>query len=328
MNRKNLSAAILVVMWVCTGRLSAADEPWLAYAATKIEKPPVIDGRLDDPCWQSIERTRPMVCIGGAAAPVATTGMACWDDKNLYLGLVCPEPDMAAVRQKEAEGRLRPFLESVEIFLVAAHDHFSCLQFRVDVAGNRDTYEGEDRDKSLDQRWSGAAARASDRWTVEMAVPWKLVASGRPDEKTVWGMNLNRNRSIESEGMWGGCTCWSDTKGPFNSPSRFGDVVFFPYPVFLRSYFSTAFDSSYREMEELNRRSPTAAADSKTRLAAIKQADQRFLKSLESAAIVRGQDAAAPYARGMEQQRKLALLQDVIVLQTVRDLASTPGNKP
>ena len=234
-------------------RVSAAEEPWLVYAATKTETPPVVDGRLDDPCWQGIERTRPMTCIGGAAAPVATTGMACWDDKNLYLGLICPEPQMAAIRQKKAEGRLRPFDESLEIFLDAAHDYFTCHQFRVDIVGNRDTYQVTDRNKSLDDRWTGAAAQEKDRWTVELAIPWKLVASGRPDETTVWGLNLNRNRSAGSEGGW---TCWSDTKGPFNSPSRFGNLVFFPYPVFLQSYFSAAFRSGYDEMEQLNRRSP------------------------------------------------------------------------
>jgi len=321
---KRLVLAGAVVLSI-VGRLSAAEEPWLVYAATRVDKAPVIDGRLSDPCWQGIERSRSLTCIGGAAAPVATTGMVCWDDQNLYIAMICAEPQMAAIQQERVEQRLQPFYESVEIFIDAAYDRHTCLQFRVDISGNRDTHVGADFDATLEKRWTGAAAQGQNEWTVELAIPWTLLADGRPAEKTIWGLNLNRNRAIATDGGW---TCWSDTKGPFLAPSHFGDLVFFPYPVFLRSYFSDTLQSVCDEIAGLNRRSPMAAANCGSKFAAIRAEHEQFLKSLESAPIARGEDAAAPYARGLEQQRKLASLQDEMMPYVIRDLGSASAKRP
>jgi len=322
--KQHLIAAILV-MWGCAAGLFAAEEPWLVYAAAKIGTAPVIDGHLDDPCWQGLERTRPLTFIGGAPAAVTTTGMACWNDRNLYLAMVCMEPLMTVIEQKKAAGKIHPYDESVEIFMDAAHDNFNYFQFRMDIMGNRDTHERINLDRTLDKRWSGAVAVDHDQWTVEMTIPWDLLTKGRPDAKTIWGLNLNRNRAAGAEAEY---LCWSDTQGGFHKPDRFGHLVFFPYPVFLWSYFTAIFRSVYDEMDSMTGQGRPMAPQTGTKFAAIKEGNEQFLKSLETATIARGQDAAVPYARGLELQRKLAPLENELLLQAVKNLATASGTKP
>jgi hypothetical protein len=81
-------------------------------------------------------------------------------------------------------------------------------------------------------------------------------------------------------------------------------------------------------MECMARQSGTAAVRAETQRGAIRTENEQFLKSLESVPITRGEDAAAPYARGLEQQRKLAPLRDEILLQAIKGLASVPGTHP
>lgn len=312
-------------IFLTAGSLFAAEEPWLVYAATKTGKVPVVDGRLDEPCWQNLEQTRPLTCIGGATAPIVTKGMACWDAKNLYIGLVCAEPMLAAIQRKKADGLLKPFDESVEIFIDANHDHFTYIQFRVDFLGNRDTHVGPDPDPTMAQRWTGAAAQAQHQWTVEAAIPWNLVTERLPEEKTVWGLNLNRSRSIRPEGGW---TCWSDTKGPFHSPSRFGNLVFFPYPIFLQSYFAASFRATQEEIDRDRRRLKVANATDDDRMKSFQTESEQFLKSLKSTPITSGAEAAADYAKGVDQERKWESFQSEVNLWLIGSLSTASKAKP
>jgi len=324
-NQKTGMWRVTVVLWAAIGNVACVcaavgEEPWLAYSAAKTDKSPVVDGRLNDPCWQGIERTRPMTCLGGAAAPVATTGLLCWDDKNLYIGLICLEPKMAVIRQRIQDRQLVAFAESVEIFLDAEHYHFNFLQCRVDITGKRSTFQGVDRSDAINRRWIGEVAQDEGQWTVEVAIPWDLLGNTCPDKKTIYGLNLNRNRTMESaSGDYGGCTCWSDTKGPFQMPNRFGHLVFFPYATFLRSYFAADFLAAYDEIEQLNRTIKNDAGIDKA-LSAIRTENQRYLNSLDSARMVRGRDAAIPYAQGAELQRKLAAFEEDVLFATIRSM--------
>ncbi len=310
---------------LAAGSVRAADEPWLAYPATMVREAPVIDGRLTDACWQGLEQTRPLTCIGGAPAPIVTTGMACWDTQNLYIAITCGEPLMDAVNRRKTEGLMEPFHESVEIFIDADHDRFTYVQFRVDLSGNRDTHEGYGLNATMDDRWSGAVAQDKDQWTVEAAIPWNLVTKSRPDEKTVWGLNLNRTRSIGSEGAW---TCWSDTKGEFHSPTRFGDLIFFPYPAHLRHCFSAAFDGYWSEINRLSRRYPGIAAICGAQIQSLQTECDQFLKALESSSIAKSDQADSFRRQGAALEGKLENLRDEVYLQVIRAMASGPGGKP
>lgn len=324
MIRRKLRVAIWTVMWVGAAGLFAADEPWLVYSATETRQAPVINGRLDDACWREIEQTRPFVCTGGAAAPNDSRGMACWDARNLYVGFICAESMLADIRKKKADGLLQPFDESVEIFVDADHDHFTYVQFRVDIVGNRDTRIGQELDQTMDKRWSGAAAEGQSQWTAEAAIPWELVTKRQPTEKTVWGLNLNRCRLFRPEGKW---TCWSDTKGPFHSPERFGHLIFFSYSTFLPSYFAASFRATRDEISQIQRRLKTATAADTDRLTLLQLESEQLIKALRAAPMVKGSEAAAFYSQGVAQERKWESFQCEMNLRLISSLSTPSGTK-
>ena len=309
----------LVLAWVAllalAAVLPATEEPWLAYSATNVAPAPAIDGQLTDPCWQAIESTAPFVCIGGAAAPTLTTGKVCWDDRNLYIAFVCAEPALAAIRQRMADRTLPPYEESVEMFFNPSHDHFTYMQLRVDILGNRDSRpDGDALDPAMNQRWSAAVALDEDRWTVEARIPLRLLAARPPDAGTVWGFNLNRSSAS-------GCTCWSDTQGPFHSPSRFGHIIFVPPQVYLHSHFDASFQSIWDEVNALCHRDPALTAPYGRQVAALKAENAQFLNALEAAA--RDRDCAARYREGLDQERKLEALRSEVYLGVLRTMANT-----
>lgn len=67
------------------------------YTAYRIDSPPTIDGRLDEPCWQQAPRSPRFVDLITGAATVHDTRVAIlWDDDNLYVGFWVEEPFVEA----------------------------------------------------------------------------------------------------------------------------------------------------------------------------------------------------------------------------------------
>lgn len=65
---------------------------------TKIDMPPVIDGQLTDPAWESAGVATPFVLPDGQAADADTKGYICYDADNLYIAFRCDEPHPAGIK--------------------------------------------------------------------------------------------------------------------------------------------------------------------------------------------------------------------------------------
>jgi len=67
------------------------------YTAYRVDTAPVIDGRLDEPCWQRAPRSpRFRDLISGAETIHDTRAALLWDDENLYVGYWVEEPFVQA----------------------------------------------------------------------------------------------------------------------------------------------------------------------------------------------------------------------------------------
>ena len=61
--------------------------------AAKASQPPVIDGRLDEPCWRAAAPVSAFyVYPRGGPSRVRTEARVCYDDANLYVGVTCRLP--------------------------------------------------------------------------------------------------------------------------------------------------------------------------------------------------------------------------------------------
>jgi hypothetical protein len=67
------------------------------YTAYRVDKPPRIDGRLDEVCWQAAPRSPRFVdLITGQPAIHDTRAAVLWDDEALYVGYWVEEPFVTA----------------------------------------------------------------------------------------------------------------------------------------------------------------------------------------------------------------------------------------
>lgn len=295
----------------------ATDLPF--YAALNTRVAPRVDGVLDDACWQTAEKTRPFVAIGGDAVEVATQAMASWDRTHLYVAFICPEPRMKDLGERIAHKAVRKFDESIELFLDAAHDRFTYLQLRVDILGNRDTHRRNDPDDGLTSQWTGAASRGTDRWTVELAVPFAFLGAPAPHAATLWTWNVNRQRlAHRGPVQW---TCWSDTKGGFHSPARFGQLVFTEFRAWLRFYVRGQLDAIEQQMGVLAGRYPRVADNLLARLEELDHRQAEFSGQLAKgrlegdeerrAGFGQGQAVVAAYDEALAEMRRV-VLRDVL----------------
>ena len=70
-----------------------------AYACLKVGTPPVIDGRLEDPCWKTLPRLTEFYSGDGKGLTSRKTiGWFGHDDTNLYIAAQCLEPDPDSMR--------------------------------------------------------------------------------------------------------------------------------------------------------------------------------------------------------------------------------------
>jgi carbonic anhydrase/acetyltransferase-like protein (isoleucine patch superfamily)/bifunctional DNA-binding transcriptional regulator/antitoxin component of YhaV-PrlF toxin-antitoxin module len=203
-----------------------------------------IDGSLDDPGWQGVPATSPLVHANGTGQPQQPTEVrACWDDTHLYVSFACKDTDIWG----NFENRDDPLYdeEVVEFFLCPTGELRHYFEFEISPLNTLFDAKVFNPDFQratmlIDRSWNSegiqTAVRVSgvvnDRtapdigWIAEAAVPFRdLGLSGPPVPGTVWRANFYRiERGPETE-----FTAWSPTyvePAEFHLPAYFGELVF------------------------------------------------------------------------------------------------------
>jgi len=180
--------------------------------ARRVATAPVIDGRLDDEAWKAAVPTgdfRQRDPKEGEPATERTIIRIVYDQSVLYIGAELLDGDPAAIRASEL--RRDNELSSDDTFAVLLdtfHDHRNAFLFRVNPRGTR--YDAVVRNESheptaeWDEQWT-AAARVSDTgWTVELAIPFKVLRF-RAEQEQTWGLNVERLiKRKNEETYWAG----------------------------------------------------------------------------------------------------------------------------
>lgn len=310
---KNILTLFVFFLCATVGAAFSADE-FLVYSAAKTASPPVIDGKLTEPCWKNAEQTLPFVAIGGEAVPIATRTMVCWDSKNLYVAFICQEPMMKEIKKRIAEGLEDPWNESIEMFFDTTYSHFDYIQLRVGVTGAQDARRKYELDEDLNRKWKSAISLGNDAWTVEAAIPFTMLSAKPPSTtETIWGVNFNRARSISPDVP--GSLCWSDTKGGFHSPDRFGNLIFFPYQVWLTSFFRERFMEVDRETASLRK---TYRWLPKTeQMDSLYSKETAFFADVSKAGTLSGEQAAKLFTQGKELIAEAEEMREAVYLDII-----------
>jgi hypothetical protein len=173
------------------------------YARIEVKEQPAsgitLDGRLDESGWNACPEFALRDCITGEATKNATKFRVACDEKNLYIGVVCQEPDMKGIK---ASGTKRDDMnvwldDAVEVILkTPKHSYY---QFAINPNG---ALVDVDRKQGMNINWdSGATAvsvKEANSWTLEICMPLKDIEGERSTLEKPWGLNVGRSRSRDT----------------------------------------------------------------------------------------------------------------------------------
>ena len=167
-----------------------------------------LDGKLDEPAWESAVRIGPLtqtVPIEGAPMTVDTDIRMTYDEKNIYIGLRCyDDPSEIRARQMERDVNVR-YDDVVELWFDPLNSGRFAYWFQVTPAGSLGDAliadNGSSFNKDWDGIWYGAVDVNEEGWFAELRIPI-LTMSFNPDAP-FWGFNIRRKRVANGEeGRW------------------------------------------------------------------------------------------------------------------------------
>lgn len=162
------------------------------------ERPPVIDGKKDDPAWGRATKI-PLVVPGsdGQAPRDEITAQVTRDDSALYVLFTLH--DSSTGRRGAKPAATAPIWEqhSVELILDMGADARSYHHFAVNEDNQQFAtafLEGGGFANPVAQgSWTSATGRVAKGWVAEIAVPWETIGLA-PQAGMLLGMNLIANQ--------------------------------------------------------------------------------------------------------------------------------------
>lgn len=181
----------------------------------------VIDGRLDDETWSRCETIGPMHTFDGQGTPAIPTEVRlAWDDRHLYLGVRCPEPDLAQLVCNVTEsGGHTWFDDSMEFFLPAGPDDWHHFIWNANAILY---YEFNLEPRDPPDLCVAQSGRERDAWTLEAAIDWQALGIIPPQEGALMGFQVVRNHIAGQAER----SMWIPTFNANFCPKLFGAIRF------------------------------------------------------------------------------------------------------
>lgn len=195
------------------------------HAARLSGSAPRIDGKLDDPQWQ----TAPVAAFPAEDTSTQTQVRLLWDDEALYVSaqLNEPAPEKMVTVATEHDGQLWTD-DCLELFLAPKGIIHRYEQMIVNSRGA--WYDGTGTLRSTESGlWNTTpllrTARNAQGWTIEMRLTWKDIAHGTPKKGDLWTADLRRWRFASGQPQY---ESWAKAplKGSTHHPEAFGYLRF------------------------------------------------------------------------------------------------------
>ena len=185
-----------------TPDLEAAPFAPRRYVAYRTASRPTIDGKLDEAAWAAAAWTDAFVDIEGDRRPrprFATRAKMLWDDEHFYVAAEMEEPDLWGTLTVRDSVIFHD--NDFEIFIDPDGDTHAYYELEVNALEHgvgSDAAEAVSRRRPGDRRAGtslacrsasivrGTLNRPGDRddgWTVEIAMPWRILREAAPDRK-------------------------------------------------------------------------------------------------------------------------------------------------
>ncbi len=165
----------------------------------------IIDGNLDDEAWKSTDVAKDFwlrIPVDTIHAKNQTEVRLTYDDTYLYVSAICYKVNDG--KGATVESMKRDYsISSNECFQVVIepfNDLTNGFIFGVNAAGAQLEgliSEGQLPNLNWDNKWISEVKYLSDRWIVEMAIPFKTLRYKK--DVSTWGLNFTRNYPNQQE---------------------------------------------------------------------------------------------------------------------------------
>ncbi len=181
------------------------------YQTTRlISRAPVIDGRLDDVCWNSdgqwsdnfIQNTP----IERAIPTYPTRIKILYDDKNIYFALRAWDPEPEKINRFVGNRDDNSVGDLISVAFDTYHDYRAGTEFNINVGGNKTDLIVTDAlsvNINWNAVWEGKTDVNDSSWTVEFRIPLNQLRYNHSDTGMVWGLHVRRIiRRIQETDQW------------------------------------------------------------------------------------------------------------------------------
>ena len=225
------TVSVTIALLLCANAIIGDMPVRRALTAVRTDTPISLDGRLDEPCWQSAEKATDFIQLRSTERALQqSTGAVVYDDTYVYFGVKCEEPRMDLVRAHAAQHPERLDYdrgETIELFLDVNRDRTTFLQVMLNTDGSMETYTTDPMQVS-NTRIEHAVHFADDAFSIECRIPFAFLHP-QPNPEKLWGLNICRTRAIEGRpgvdlplGMV--YSAWQNPGSEFRKPENFGDL--------------------------------------------------------------------------------------------------------
>jgi hypothetical protein len=167
-----------------------------AHAARRTT-PITIDGRLDEPAWQTAPRQHGFTQrfpTDGIPATQDTSFAILYDDEAVYVGVWAADSEPSKIKALLTRRDVDSPGDEVIVGFDSYHDRRTSYAFQLNAAGvQRDmiVFDDSNQDDTWDAVWTGNSARTADGWTAEYRIPLSQLRYETGESK-VWGFQIVR----------------------------------------------------------------------------------------------------------------------------------------
>ena len=172
--------------------------------AVRVEVPPVLDGKLDDPAWESaavVEDLHVVVSNEFGTPGERSRVYVAFDDDNLYFAARFFDSRPGTIVAKVLSKRDVSFGEDGFSITLDPYDQARAgYIFDVNPNGMRSEAIYTDKDRQnwdWEGIWDAAARIDGEGWTAEVAIPLKTLSFD--PARDAWGLNFTRWHGVDSE---------------------------------------------------------------------------------------------------------------------------------
>ena len=227
---QNVSLAVAVLgSQLCVDRAPAAESrpdkrPMLRVPLT--DSKPVVDGKLDEPCWRDAATTGPLKVTQGVPSSSSTEAFILRDAEHLYVGVICAGKDGVERIDRGhtssfTPGQIAGYAKSEADKLLSAHwagkplapaKEVECVELLIDSNGDANSYYririmpqgggqrvcsyNEPEPPWCDPTWQppfeSAVAKGTSAWAAEFALPLAIFNKNKTLSPEI-GFNVRRS---------------------------------------------------------------------------------------------------------------------------------------